>query len=90
MPSHVPTLRGDPSTQANQAAWKVLESWEKPLLCAFADNDPVTRGGELAFISRVPGARGRSHPKLEGGSHFLQEGKAAELSQIVADLTTEG
>ena len=89
MPSHVPTLPRDPSTAANRAAWEVLEAWDKPFLCAFSDNDPVSRGGEIPFIERVPGAQGRSHPKIEGGGHFLQEGRGAELARIVADFLSE-
>ena len=86
MPTHVSILPGDPSTEANEAAWKVLESWDKPFLCAFADNDPVTRGAEQGFIARVPGAKTLTHPTIQGGSHFLQEGRGVELATIVADL----
>ena len=89
MPSHVSILPGDPSTAANEAAWKVLEGWQKPFLCAFSDNDPVTRGAEQSFIQRVPGAKGREHPKIAGGSHFLQEGRGIELAEIVAEFVAE-
>lgn len=89
MPSHVPTLRGDRSTAANEAAWKALEAFDKPFLCAFSDNDPVTAGGEGAFVERVAGARGRTHPKIEGGGHFLQEGRGGELAKIVGDFVAE-
>jgi haloalkane dehalogenase len=90
MPSHVPTLPTDPSLAANEAAWKGLEAWDKPFLCAFSDNDPVTRGAERRFIERVPGAQGREHPKIAGGSHFLQEGRGVELAGIIADFVSEG
>ncbi|MBW2423738.1 MAG: haloalkane dehalogenase [Deltaproteobacteria bacterium] len=90
MPTHVPTLRGDPSIPALEAAWRVLETWEKPFLCAFSDNDPVTRGCERHFIKRVPAARKRSHPKIQGGGHFLQEGRGPELAKIVANFIAEG
>ena len=43
-----------------------------------------------SIIEQVPGARGRDHPKLDGGGHFLQEGKGEELARIVADLVAEG
>ena len=90
MPSQVPTLPGDPSTAANEAAWKVFESWQKPFLCAFTDNDPVTRGGQVPFMARVPSARDRNHPTIHGGRHFLQEGRADELARIVSDFIAEG
>lgn len=89
MPSQVPTLRGDPSTAANVAAWEVFEKFEKPFLCAFSDNDPVTAGGEARFMERVPGAKGRAHPKISGGGHFLQEGRGEEFAKIVGDLIAE-
>ena len=89
MPSHVPTLRGDPSTSANESAWEAFEAWNKPFLCTFSDNDPVTAGADQGFIRRVPGASGRSHPRLEGGGHFLQEGRARELSKHVAAFIDE-
>ncbi len=89
MPSHVPTLRGDPSTAANEAAWKVFDGWDKPFLCAFSDNDPVSAGGDKIFIRRVPTARERSHPRITGGGHFLQEGRGVELAKIVADFVME-
>ncbi|MEZ4354712.1 MAG: haloalkane dehalogenase [Myxococcota bacterium] len=92
MPSHVPTLPDDPSIPANEAAWKVLGAWDKPFLCAFSDNDPVTGNGagDQIFIARVPGARGRAHRRIHGGGHFLQEGRGAELAAIVAELIAEG
>ena len=86
MPSQVPTLDDDPSIAANAAAWKVLLAWEKPLLCAFSDNDPVTGGADGPFRERVPGARGQDHRTLAGGGHFLQEGRGVELAEIVADF----
>jgi haloalkane dehalogenase len=86
MPSQVPTLSDDPSLAANLRAWDVLSKWEKPFLCAFSDNDPVTAGADKPFLERVPGARGREHTTIRGGGHFLQEGRAEELATIVADF----
>jgi len=86
MPSHVPTLPNDPSIPANLAAWKVLENWQKPLLCAFSDNDPVTAGADAAFKARVPGAKGQAHTTIHGGGHFLQEGRGAELAKAIEDF----
>lgn len=53
-------------------AWQVFDRWEKPFLCCFADKDPITRGGEMRFIGRVPGTAGQPHRALSGG-HFVQE-----------------
>ena len=86
MPSRVPTLSDDPSVAANRRAWEVFEKWQKPFLCAFSDNDPVTGGGDAVIRSRVPGAQGQPHVTIEGGGHFLQEGRGEQLARIVADF----
>lgn len=85
MPSQVPTLPDDPSVPANLRAWKVFDRWEKPFLCAFGDQDPVTAGAEKPFLARVPGARGQPHTTIKGGSHFLQENRGEELARVIAD-----
>jgi haloalkane dehalogenase len=84
MPSQVPTLPDDPSLPANLRAWEVLSSWEKPFLCAFTDNDPVTRGADRVLRERIPGAKGQPHTTIQGGGHFLQEGRGERLAEIVA------
>lgn len=71
-PALVPVTPQHASVAENKAAWQVLERFDKPFLTAFSDADPVTKGGEAAFQSRVPGARGQPHVTLKGG-HFLQE-----------------
>jgi haloalkane dehalogenase len=86
MPTQVPTLSDDPSLEPNLRAWEVFEKWDKPFLCAFTDNDPVTRGADRAFRERVPGAKGQPHQTIAGGGHFLQEGRAAEFAKIIADF----
>ena len=85
-PMLVPTSPDDPSAAANRAAWDVLEAWDKPLVTAFSDRDPVTAGGERAFIDRVPGAAGQPHRTITGGGHFLQEDCGPELAAVVTDL----
>ena len=85
-PSLVPTGPGDPSEAANQAAWAVLRQFDRPFLCAFSDGDPITRGGERAFLGTVPGAQGQPHTTIAGAGHFLQEDKGPELARIIIDL----
>lgn len=85
-PMLVPTTPDDPSAGPNRAAWEVLEAWEKPLLTAFSDKDPVTAGADRAFRERVPGAAGQPHTVIEGGGHFLQEDRGPELAAVVIDL----
>ena len=72
-PTLVPITPEHASVAENQAAWKVLERFERPVLTAFSDQDAVTKGGEKVFIDRVPGAKGQPHTIIVGGGHFLQE-----------------
>ena len=84
MPGLVPNTTDDPATQANRAAWEVLQQWDKPFLVAFGDSDPIT--GAMAPILRklVPGAAGIDHPTIERAGHFLQEDAGSRLAEIVA------
>jgi haloalkane dehalogenase len=84
-PLLVPTRPDDPASEPNRAAWKVLQTWEKPFLCAFSDQDPVTRGADKFFLATVPGTKGQPHTTIEGGGHFLQEDKGEELAQVIVD-----
>ena len=83
MPSLVPTTKTDPETKANKAAWGVFYKWEKPLLTAFGDSDPITRGAYKPWRDTVPGAKGQNHTLVEGGGHFIQEEKGPELADII-------
>jgi haloalkane dehalogenase len=85
-PLLVPTRPDDPASEANRAAWKVLGAWEKPFLCAFSDQDPVTRGADKLFQATVPGTKGQPHTTIQGGGHFLQEDKGEELAKVVVDF----
>jgi haloalkane dehalogenase len=85
-PLLVPIGPDDPASDTNRRAWEVLRRWEKPLLTAFSDGDPVTRGGERVFQKLVPGARGQPHVTITTAGHFLQEDKGEELAQVVVDF----
>jgi haloalkane dehalogenase len=82
----VPTSPEDPAAAANRAAWDGLARWDKPLLTAFSDSDPVTRGGDAIFQKTVPGAQGRMHASIAGARHFLQEDKGPELAAVIAEF----
>ncbi len=85
-PSFVPTSPNDPESQANIVAWGVLKNFDKPLLCCFSDQDPVTAGGDVPFRELVPGAQGQPHTTVKGAGHFLQEDAGPELAQILVDF----
>jgi len=83
MPSLVPITPDDPAIPANRRAWEVLRRWDKPLLTAFSDGDPITRGLERSFQAQVPGAQGQAHVTLRGAGHFLQEDAGEELGALL-------
>ncbi|MEZ5938251.1 MAG: haloalkane dehalogenase [Hyphomonadaceae bacterium] len=89
-PALVPLLpQHEAERKANDAAWAVLETFERPVLTAFTDDDPVTRGGEKPFQTRIPGAKGRQHVTIKGGGHFLQEMQPEAFSNAIIDFIRE-
>ena len=82
-PKLVPITPEHPSVAENQAAWTVLEQFDKPVLTAFSDQDAVTKGGEKVFIDRIPGAKGQPHTIISGGGHFLQEDAPVQISALI-------
>ncbi len=85
MPSLVPTQPDDPASPANRAAWESLQRFDKPLVTAFSDSDPITGGGHRVFHKLVPGADGQDHVTVHGG-HFLQEDAPQELIAVIRRL----
>jgi haloalkane dehalogenase len=85
-PLLVPASPNDPAAPANRAAWEVLMKWDKPVLTAFSDQDPITRGAETVIQKLIPGASGQPHITIEGAGHFLQEDKGGELARVVVDF----
>ncbi|WP_338751811.1 haloalkane dehalogenase [Janibacter alittae] len=89
MPSLVPTSTDDPATEANRRAWDELTRWEKPLLVAFGDSDPITGAMAPVLKRAIPGAQGLAHPVLADAGHFLQEDAGEELGRVVAQFVTD-
>lgn len=89
-PVLVPTSPDDPEAPANLAAWEVLARFDRPFVCAFSDQDPITRGNEQHLIARIDGAKDQPHTTIEGGGHFLQEDRGPQLAQVVIDLLGRG
>jgi haloalkane dehalogenase len=83
-PVLVPTSPDDPAAAPNRKAWEVLGAFTKPVLTAFGDSDPITRGADRFIQSLVPGAKDQPHTTIVGGGHFIQEDKGEELAEIVA------
>jgi len=83
-PTFVPASPSDPERAANEKAWEVLKTWQKPFLTLFSSRDPITRGGEKIFQKLVPGAAHQPHAITRGAGHFLQEDKGPELAQKIS------
>lgn len=63
--------------------WKQLERWTKPLLTVFGDRDPISKGADLRFQQRVPGAAGQPHVVLSPAHHFLQEDQPEAIAEHI-------
>lgn len=85
-PMLVPTSPDDPAAADNAAAWEVLERFDRPVLTAFSDSDPVTAGDDGPLRARIPGAAGQPHTTIEGAGHFLQEERGPRLARLVDDF----
>jgi haloalkane dehalogenase len=85
-PTLVPISLDDPSSATNRAAWAVLETFDKPVLTAFSDSDPVTVGGDRGFQQRVPGTNDQPHTTIVNAGHFLQEDAGEDLARVVNDF----
>ncbi len=82
-PLLVPTSDEDVGAAEMLAVADELTRWEKPVLAAFSDSDPVfpyPRAGE-AFTSQIPGAG--EQVKIEGAAHFLQEDKGEQIAEEI-------
>ena len=84
LPVLVPISEDDPAAEPNRRAWEVLARFEKPFLTLFSDRDPITRGLDAVFQSRIPGARGQPHRTIEGAGHFLQEDRGEEIAELTS------
>ncbi len=82
-PLLVPTADGQPGAEAMREVADALSRWEKPVLLAFSDSDPVfpyPRAGE--FFSRlIPGAP--EQVRIEGAAHFLQEDRGELIAEEI-------
>jgi haloalkane dehalogenase len=85
-PLLVPISPDDPAAGPNRDAWEVLRGWTKPFLCAFSDQDPITRGADKVLRAEIPGCEGQPHAVISGGGHFLQEDRGEHLAGVVVDF----
>lgn len=83
-PLLAPLSPEEPAAAFHRRAWEILACYENPFLCVFSDSDPITRGCEQAFLTKVPGTRGQSHATIAHAGHFLQEDQGEDFARIIA------
>ncbi|MFN3370977.1 MAG: haloalkane dehalogenase [Sphingomonadaceae bacterium] len=89
-PMLVPTAPDSPSAAENRAAWRVLETYDRPFLTLFGDSDFVTLGGEKVMQARIPGAAGQPHRIVSQAGHFIQEDAGEELAEALIGWARAG
>lgn len=85
-PLLVPITPEHASVAENKAAWKVLETFEKPVLTCFGESDKILGHLDAVFQRRIPGAKGQPHRKINAG-HFCQEDCAEELVTLIDEFS---
>jgi haloalkane dehalogenase len=85
-PLLVPTSPDNPATEANRAAWAMLQTMTTPFLTAFSDKDPITAGSDAIFQKLIPGCAGQAHTIIIDGGHFLQEDQSERLVEVMLNF----
>ena len=93
-PELVPTSPSDPTGrpqplggEENRRAWtECFDVFQKPVITAFGDEDTVMAGAEKIWQERCPGCRGQAHTYIKGANHFLQDGGAAQLTDVILNF----
>lgn len=89
-PLLVPIEESAPGAAEMTAVMDALSRWEKPVLVAFSDSDPVfpsPKAGQV-FVDLVPGAG--EQVTIEGGGHFLQEDRGDAIAAVLLEWMREG
>jgi haloalkane dehalogenase len=84
-PLLVPTEPSAPGAAEMGAVMDELSRWEKPVLVAFSDSDPVfpsPKAGQV-FVDLIPGAG--EQVVIEGGGHFLQEDRGDVIAERILE-----
>ncbi len=85
-PSLVPSTPEEEEARKNLVYLQKLQSWTKPFLTLFSDQDPITRGGDRYFQQIVPGAAGQPHRTIADGGHFLQEDQGPLIAEHLIEF----
>jgi haloalkane dehalogenase len=82
-PLLVPLTEDEPGVPEMMETREALGSWDKPVLVAFSDTDPVfpfPKAGER-FTELIPTAG--EQVRIEGAAHFLQEDRGREIADAM-------
>jgi haloalkane dehalogenase len=82
-PLLVPTSEDDPVARTNRELADQLSRWDKPVLAAFSDEDPVfpyPKAGDR-FVALIPTLT--DQVRIEGAAHFLQEDRGERIAEEV-------
>ena len=85
-PLIVPTSEEDAGAKEMREVSAELSEWDKPVLVAFSDSDPVfpfPRSGQV-FVDMIPGAG--EQVRIEGAAHFLQEDAGHQIAARILEL----
>lgn len=82
-PTLVPVSEDAEALPAMRQAAQALQSWRKPALVLFSDQDPVTAGGDQFFRQLIPTAADEPQITIRGAGHFLQEDKGEEIAEQI-------
>jgi len=82
-PTLVPITPEHGSVAENRAAWKTLDTWQKPFLALWGLGDPVLGHLGQEFLDRIPGAQGQPHQTFDDGGHFIQDDYGPEIAAAI-------
>ncbi|GAA2060595.1 haloalkane dehalogenase [Williamsia deligens] len=85
-PLLVPVDAADPGADVLRTVGEALSRWDKPVLIAFSDSDPVfphPKSGQV-FTDLIPTAG--EQVTIAGAAHFLQEDKGEEIAAHIVEF----
>jgi len=81
-----PTLVASQLRQNQRVMEEFYKNWDKPLLTAFGTDDVIMQGRDKVWQQAVPGAQGQPHTLIESASHFIQDDKPNEVTELLIDF----
>ncbi len=82
-PMILPFGPDSPAAQANQAAWKKLANWKKPVLTLFTKSFAGSAMGPELLQKHLPGAQHQAHSLLEHASFYVIEDQPVEIARHI-------